>query len=367
MFIFTTSAMAKDYPEIKGIYDGAPYADVAKEHIEKLGTDNFIYLTIPKEYIFDKDKLSGKVEVIIPEHSYYNEELHLYDTSQKIPESTVEIQNYIYIFRNSDTFHITDIYEEVDGVGIHTKEETEDFFKSTLENNLSSDAAGMFYYPYFEIVSINGIPWQETEFADFIISETKRRLKPGDKLLNDDLMWEIYVDPQYSGWAEDAYEQKLTQKENNTDTSKEASQESYVENQNIVVEQITSNSTSSKVTFKLGDTQVYVYGNNAKTNTLDAVSKAPDGYTLIPLRGILDELGTNLSYDGSKVTVENDIVKVALTPSSKTAVVNDTAVEMDCPAVVENGRILVPLRFVSEQLGYTVEYDSDTKVITINN
>jgi hypothetical protein len=77
-----------------------------------------------------------------------------------------------------------------------------------------------------------------------------------------------------------------------------------------------------------------------------------NGRVLVPLRAIFESLGATVDWDGTTSTVTaikgNDTVK--LTIGKKMAYRNNVSVELDVPAKVVNGRTLVPVRFVSEAL-----------------
>ena len=47
------------------------------------------------------------------------------------------------------------------------------------------------------------------------------------------------------------------------------------------------------------------------------------------------------------------------------ALVNNRAIILEAPAVIVNGRTLVPLRFIGESLGADVLWDGEKRVITI--
>lgn len=67
--------------------------------------------------------------------------------------------------------------------------------------------------------------------------------------------------------------------------------------------------------------------------------------------------------------VEPTAVVLEFTVGSNTFTVNDKTVEMDVAPFVKNGRVMVPIRFLAEALGYTVDYDfSDptNKTITVH-
>ncbi|MCF8010886.1 MAG: copper amine oxidase N-terminal domain-containing protein [Clostridiales bacterium] len=347
--LFTVPAFAED--EIKGLYPGAPYADIATVE------DDGYKITIPEEYIFDEDKLSGTVDIKIPKHWKNgvvgkNEEI--------VPARYEEVKNYILVWRNSDEYFISDMY--VDANGITYTDKPGEYLKQLLKNQLSSDAAGLFSYPYDEIVSINGEPWQETKWKDYIIKETKRRLKDGDNLMQNDKLWDIFIDPEYTGHAEKAYKQ--IKKEENTSTKEEESKEQKPEKQ-----QKNTSFKGNRVVLQLGSQKVTVIkdGGTEGINSLDVAPKIKEGRTLIPLKGVLDELGASLSYNGAKnqVTVASNNQKIILNIGEKTAIKKGKTIKMDQPAVIENGRTLIPLRFVGERLGYSVDWNGETQKITV--
>ena len=54
-----------------------------------------------------------------------------------------------------------------------------------------------------------------------------------------------------------------------------------------------------------------------------------------------------------------------MTVGAKIATVNSKEVQLDAPAVIVNGRTLAPARFVAETFGYTVQWDSENKIVKI--
>ncbi|GEL77649.1 stalk domain-containing protein [Tenuibacillus multivorans] len=94
-----------------------------------------------------------------------------------------------------------------------------------------------------------------------------------------------------------------------------------------------------------------------------------DGRTLVPMRGIFESLGATVAWDQETRTVtgEKGEVSVQLTIGNTKALVNGDVVELSVPAKVANGRTLVPLRFISESLGATVGWDNSTRTVTITS
>lgn len=103
---------------------------------------------------------------------------------------------------------------------------------------------------------------------------------------------------------------------------------------------------------------VLVDGRKVKFQGGDPVSE--NGRIQVPLRGIGEALGANVEYDGTekKVTYTKENKSIVLTMGSKQALVDGRSVAMDIAAKAVKGRTYVPLRFVSENLGEAVEWDS---------
>jgi len=61
----------------------------------------------------------------------------------------------------------------------------------------------------------------------------------------------------------------------------------------------------------------------------------------------------------------SDKISISMQIGEKTAYVNGVPVSLDVPPRIINGRTMVPIRFVSENFGAEVGWDSDTKTVTI--
>ena len=92
------------------------------------------------------------------------------------------------------------------------------------------------------------------------------------------------------------------------------------------------------------------------------------GRTLVPIRRVLEAFGGEAAWDSAKkcAVCTLDGNKVELTPGAMTAQVNGQAVPLDVPAKVTGGRTFVPIRFVSENLGLQVGYDTPTGIVVIS-
>jgi PKD repeat protein len=114
---------------------------------------------------------------------------------------------------------------------------------------------------------------------------------------------------------------------------------------------------------KLGD-KVAILDNEVLT--LDVAPTAIEGSTYVALRFIVENLleaQTNWNTATNEVSVLKNGKEVVLSPNSKKVVINGTPEEMPAPVRVENGRTLVPLRFLSETFGIQVNYAEGTIVL----
>ena len=111
---------------------------------------------------------------------------------------------------------------------------------------------------------------------------------------------------------------------------------------------------------------------DGKTNTLDSPPVIKNGRTLVPIRAIIEALGGTVGWDGAarKATVTLGSTSLQLWIGKSAATVNGTSTPIDStnakvvPEII-NGRTMLPLRFVSENLGAAVGWDQSTQTITI--
>lgn len=88
---------------------------------------------------------------------------------------------------------------------------------------------------------------------------------------------------------------------------------------------------------------------------------ATSGRIMIPLRGVVDYLGAEIGWDSASktVTIKAGDKEIKLKAGDKRIIVNGSAIETDSAPTIKEGVTFIPLRFVSEQLGYTVKWFGD--------
>ncbi len=89
--------------------------------------------------------------------------------------------------------------------------------------------------------------------------------------------------------------------------------------------------------------------------------------TLVPIRALFEKMGADVSWNEDTRTATiikgDDLIEFSI--DNNTALINGNEKVMDVPARQINWRTLVPLRFLSENLGYTVNWDDSTRAVSI--
>lgn len=109
--------------------------------------------------------------------------------------------------------------------------------------------------------------------------------------------------------------------------------------------------------------KLYLNGEQLKSEVEPQMIKGM--YTVVPIRIVSESIGYEVEWNQASklVTIHNGNDEIILQIDDSSALVNQSPVQMDVPAIVQNGVTLIPLRFVGEQLGLKVEWDQQTKSV----
>jgi N-acetylmuramoyl-L-alanine amidase len=91
--------------------------------------------------------------------------------------------------------------------------------------------------------------------------------------------------------------------------------------------------------------------------------------TLVPAREVFEALGGTVTWNATDRSVIVDLSKnkIILKIDNKKAVVNDKEIDLDVPAKLVNAKTMVPVRFISENCGLTVTWDSNTNTVNVSS
>ncbi len=109
------------------------------------------------------------------------------------------------------------------------------------------------------------------------------------------------------------------------------------------------------------NTPIYINGLNKATGFIEK------GKTYIPLRDVSEALGASVGWENSTKTVTISKPGTIITQriGQSSATVNGRRVDAGAPAQIRFSRTYVPLRFVSENLGATVHWNANKRVVEI--
>lgn len=112
------------------------------------------------------------------------------------------------------------------------------------------------------------------------------------------------------------------------------------------------------------DTSYWLNGN---VYTLDQPPVIKNSRTMVPLRVVTEALGGEVEWYDKDDTIAIDYQghHMKLTVGSKTVVMDGKTLTTDTAPQIVKSRTLVPIRFISEQMGMDVEYDAQTRCVSI--
>ena len=99
----------------------------------------------------------------------------------------------------------------------------------------------------------------------------------------------------------------------------------------------------------------------------DAAPVIENGRTLVPVRIISEKLGYKVDWDAATKTVEitGDAKTIKLTIGSSTYLDDGTEMPLDVGAKIVNSRTMVPIRLVSEAFSQKVIWDNENRVVAV--
>ena len=122
-----------------------------------------------------------------------------------------------------------------------------------------------------------------------------------------------------------------------------------------------------EIVLKIDDPMMTV---NKSEKQIDSFGTAPvisNGRTLLPIRAVVEEMGGSVEWNAENKQTELKYAdtEIVLTTDSKTALLNGAETAIDTAPVIINARTFLPIRFIAESFGFKVDWNSESKTITI--
>ncbi len=90
-----------------------------------------------------------------------------------------------------------------------------------------------------------------------------------------------------------------------------------------------------------------------------------NGRVFVPLRGIFERLGATVVYQSGQINATKGHSTVSLTIGSTQAILNGQRQYLDVAPFIVGATTYVPLRFIAQSLGASVNYNDSTQVVSI--
>ncbi len=100
----------------------------------------------------------------------------------------------------------------------------------------------------------------------------------------------------------------------------------------------------------------------------DVAPRIINGRVLVPMRKIFEAFGLSVTWDVALRAArgKNATMDIIFPIGSTKVEINGAQFELDVPAQIVNGSTMLPLRFLSEYMGYNIVWNSDAQLILLS-
>ncbi|ASJ53334.1 copper amine oxidase [Brevibacillus formosus] len=121
---------------------------------------------------------------------------------------------------------------------------------------------------------------------------------------------------------------------------------------------------ANSASFKVNTANFTLHG---KTYPLSVAPYIADGNTtMVPAQFFKEALALTTQWNNTSVAVISGTKVVKFTVGSKTAKVGKTEIQLPTPVVLKNGMPMIPIRTVTDNLGYKVGWDAKTSSVYVH-
>ncbi len=110
---------------------------------------------------------------------------------------------------------------------------------------------------------------------------------------------------------------------------------------------------------------VHVTLDGAEIAFPDAQPVIENDRVLTPLRAVCEAAGLSVGWDDGAITVTDGICAVELTVGVPAICVDGAETALDCAPVLRDDRALIPIRAVMEPFGFLVDWDGEARTVVI--
>lgn len=151
-----------------------------------------------------------------------------------------------------------------------------------------------------------------------------------------------------------------------TDSQPNAENEDYAALLSEMIQTYDSDEYFSTMSVTIGEPNLVIDGETIPIDESGSVAYVESGRTMMPVRGIAEAIGADVSFDNrtQTVTVENEETVIAMTIGENEMEVNGQSVMLLSAPKIKEDRTMLPVRDVAEALDCEVEWQQETQTAT---
>ncbi|MDA8336119.1 MAG: copper amine oxidase N-terminal domain-containing protein [Peptococcaceae bacterium] len=113
--------------------------------------------------------------------------------------------------------------------------------------------------------------------------------------------------------------------------------------------------------------KVFADGNQVDFNSVGVQPVIEQGRILMPVRSLMDALGGQVNWDRATrtVTAQNGNTTVTMRIGADDMLVNGRSVPLDVPAAIIGGRAMLPLRAMAQAMGMNVNWFGQSDMVVL--
>lgn len=141
---------------------------------------------------------------------------------------------------------------------------------------------------------------------------------------------------------------------------------SYITKLTSMIQKYSSDDYFSTMSVTIGEPNLVIDGEAMPIDNSGSVAYVENGRTMMPVRGIAEAMGAEVSFDDSTqtVTVETENTYIAMTIGDNEMEVNGQSISLLAAPEIKEERTMLPIRDVAEALDCEVDWHEETQTAT---
>jgi uncharacterized Fe-S center protein len=131
--------------------------------------------------------------------------------------------------------------------------------------------------------------------------------------------------------------------------------------------QPSATASDTAIKLQIGNPVMTVNGRERAIDENGTVPVIQNNRTLLPVRAVVEAFGGLVEWDGvsrtATLTHGDNVIRLVI--GNLTAYLNDVQQSLDVTPEIINGRTMLPIRFIAESFGFDVEWNGESREVTI--